>query len=145
MNNLKEQIASELKQAMVDKEKGKLSVLRSIKTAITNKETSKGSVHELDDSGVLSVIETLVKQRKQSIEIFTTGGRVDLVEEETKQLEILEKFLPKKLSESETRELIQTLIDAGATNIGDIMKSIKMNHANTVDSKLASQIARTLL
>jgi uncharacterized protein YqeY len=145
MSNLKEQISTELKEAMREKNKEKLNVLRSIKTAIANKETAKGNTNELDDTAVLSVIESLVKQRKQSIDMFTTGGRLDLVEEENTQLEILEKFLPKKLSESETQELVQSLIDTGASNIGDVMKSIKKDYGNTVDSKLASQIARNLL
>lgn len=142
---IKEQINSDLKEAMKQKNTQKLSALRSIKTAITTKETTKGKVQELNDQGVLMVIESLVKKTKQSIEMFKNGGREDLVKSEKDQLNILESFLPKKLNEDETKELIQTMIDSGASSMGDIMKQIKQTHTNTVDGKLASQITRELL
>lgn len=147
MNSLKEKIDTDLKQAMLDKDIIKRNVLRSIKTSITNKETVKDAII-LDDNGVLDVIKSLVKQRNQSIELFKKGNRTDLVDAEVLELEILESFLPKQLSEEETISIIKTIItdllSNGSVNIGTVMKVLKTDYPN-IDSKLASNLVKSLL
>ncbi len=101
--NLHEQIKSNIKEAMMAKDKVRLEVMRALSTAMMNEVVAKGKTPQdlLNDEEVLAVIMRTAKQRKDSIEQFTKGGREDLVAEEEAQLKILEQYLPKMMDRSE--------------------------------------------
>src|SRR3990172_707613 len=87
-----ERIQKDLTEAMKSKDELRLSVLRMVKSALKNKEIEK--IRPLDDSESMQVLQTLLKQRKESVEQFTKGGRMDLAEKETREIAIVEAYLP---------------------------------------------------
>ena len=97
--NLSERIQKDLVEALRSKDELRLSVLRGIKSAIKYKETEK--LRALDDNESIQILQTLVKQRKESIEQFTKGGREDLASKETKELAMIETYLPAGATEAE--------------------------------------------
>lgn len=109
---LHEQIRENIKESMKSGDKVRLEVMRGLVTAFTNELTATGHTPQdmLGDEQALAVISRLAKQRKDSIEQFTKGGRMDLVEEEVKQLEILSVFLPKLMEESEVEEFVKNKV-----------------------------------
>lgn len=122
---LKEQIIADLKEAMKNKEQDKLRVLRSLKAKLLEKEISerKGGEAELSDEQAIEVLMKAAKQRKESIDQFESGGRDDLVENEKRELELIESYLPKMLSEDEVRDIARKKIDdLGAETMADMGK-----------------------
>ncbi len=121
MNTLQEQIREKLKTAMKEKDQTALDTLRAVLASCTNElvATGKTPQESLDDTAVLKVIGRLVKQRKDSIEQFTSGGRADLVAGEQAQLWILEQFMPEQMSE----EKIRAVAIAKQTELGQMDKS----------------------
>ncbi|MEX0661605.1 MAG: GatB/YqeY domain-containing protein [Balneolaceae bacterium] len=122
---LKENILGELKSAMKNKDAERLQVLRSLKAKILEKEISerKGGESELSDEQILEVLMKAGKQRKESIDSFEKGGREDLVEKEKAELEIIEEFLPKMMSEDEVRAAVKDQIETmGASDMSDMGK-----------------------
>jgi len=120
---LHEDIQTDLKAALEAGDKTRLSVLRDIKSAITNELVSKGidTDETLPDQDVHEIIARLAKQRKESIEEFNAGGRDDLVAKEQKELEILERYLPEPMSEDELEKLVESVIaDVGAEDMSDM-------------------------
>lgn len=123
--SIQEQILSDLKDAMKNKEKDRLNVLRSLKSKLLEREISerKGGEATLSDEQVIEVLMKAAKQRKESIEQFKEGGRNDLVENEQKELDIIESYLPEMLSEEEIRDIARQKIDElGAENMADMGK-----------------------
>lgn len=110
---LQQQIKDELKQAMKDKDKLRLRVLRDMTSGFTNKLLEEGEKPsgDLSDESALEVIQKLAKQRKDSIEQFEKGGREDLADEEKKELEILEEYLPEKMSDEEIEKVVKEKAD----------------------------------
>lgn len=122
---LKDNIMADLKQAMKDKDQDKLRVLRSLKAKILEKEISERKDGEatISDEQTIEVLMKAAKQRKESIEQFQSGGREDLVENEEKELEIIDSYLPKMLSEEEVRDIARQKIEAlGAETMADMGK-----------------------
>ncbi|PSO45925.1 MAG: glutamyl-tRNA amidotransferase [Parcubacteria group bacterium SW_6_46_9] len=120
---LHEDIQTDLKAALEAGDDTRLSVLRDIKSAITNELVSEGidTDETLPDEDVQAVIARLAKQRKESIAEFQAGGRDDLVKKEQKELEILENYLPEPMSESELEKLVESVIaDVGAEDMSDM-------------------------
>lgn len=120
---LKDQIMADLKEAMKNKNKDKLRVLRSLKAKLLEKEISerKGGEASLNDEQAIEVLMKAAKQRKESIDQFESGGRDDLVEKEQEELSIIESYLPKMLSEDEVRERARKKIDElGAETMADM-------------------------
>lgn len=119
---LKRKFQEELKQAMLARDELKTSVLRLLLSAINYYEIQKGGAgYEATDENVLSVLQKEVKQRKESIEQFKIGGRQDLVDKETRELEILQTYLPAQMTEDEIRAIVQqTIREIGATTVADI-------------------------
>lgn len=116
---------ADLKQAMKDKDQDKLRVLRSLKAKILEKEISERKDGEatISDEQTIEVLMKAAKQRKESIEQFQSGGREDLVENEEKELEIIDSYLPKMLSEEEVRDIARQKIEAlGAETMADMGK-----------------------
>jgi hypothetical protein len=145
---LAERIQNDLTQAMKAKDELRLSVLRMMKSAIKNKEIEK--IRPLDDAESLQVLNTLVKQRRESVEMFAKGGRQDLAEKETKEIAIIETYLPAGASPGEMDAAISAAIaETGANSpkqMGAVIKAARAKlEGKTVDGKALSDRVRDLL
>ena len=146
--SLSEKIQKDLTEAMRSKDELRLSVLRGIKSAIKYKETEK--IRALDDAESIQILRTLVKQRKESIDQFAKGGRQDLVEKETKELAIIETYLPAAASETEMNAAIaKAIAETGANSVkqmGAVVKAAKSAlEGKVVDGKALSDLVRARL
>jgi len=146
--SLGEQIQKDIVSAMKAKEEQRLSVLRMVKAALQLKEVEK--MRKLDDAESIQLLQTLVKQRKESIEQFSRGGRQDLVDKETSELKILETYLPAGASEAEMDAAVtQAISSAGATSMkqmGAVVKAAKdALTGKAVDGKALSDMVRARL
>jgi uncharacterized protein YqeY len=146
--SLSEQIQKDIVAAMKAKEETRLSVLRMVKAALQLKEVEK--MRKLDESESIQLLQSLVKQRKESIDQFSKGGRQDLVDKETAELKILETYLPAGATEAEMDAAISKAIaDTGATSMkqmGGVVKAAKEALAGkAVDGKALSDRVRERL
>ncbi len=141
--SLKQSISEKLKTAMKEKNPAMLGVLRGITSKITEAEKANSN-QELSDDDVIKVIEKLAKQREESISLYKQGNREDLVQSEQFELDVLKEYLPQKMDESATRKVVEDAVNAGATNIGLLMKELNQ-YGNLIDKKLASQIAKEFI
>lgn len=156
---LKQTLNDDLKAAMKAGEKTKLSTIRMLQAAVKNKEIDnrvaaadphdKRSPEQKEDELIMSVIKTLVKQRKDSVEQFVAGGRQDLADQETAELKILESYLPSQLSQPEVAELVKKAIqETGATSkkdMGNVMKAVLAMAQGRADSKIISDLVKAQL
>jgi len=143
-----ERIQKELTQAMKMKDELRLSVLRMVKTALKNKEIEK--IRPLEDVEALQVLQTLVKQRRESVEQFTQGGRKDLADKETKEIAIIESYLPAAPSDAEISQAIEAALgETGATSskqMGAVIKAARARlEGKTIDGKVLSDRVRERL
>jgi uncharacterized protein YqeY len=143
-----ERIQSDLTAAMKGKDELRLSVLRMVKSALKNKEIEK--MRPLDDLESLQILQTLVKQRKESIDQFRQGGRNDLAEKEAKEITIIETYLPAAPSDAEVQQAIEEAIsEAGADSLKQMGAVIKAARARlegkTIDGKQLSDKVRERL
>lgn len=143
-----ERIQKDLTEAMKGKDELRLSVLRMVKSALKNKEVEK--IRPLEDAEALSVLQTLVKQRRESVEQFTRGGRQDLANKETKEIAIIQSYLPAAPSEAELEQAISAAIaETGANSpkqMGAVIKAAKTRlEGKTVDGKVLSDRVRERL
>ena len=146
--SLSEKIQKDLTDAMRSKDELRLSVLRGIKSAITYKETEK--IRALDENESIQLLQTLVKQRKESIDQFTKGNRPDLADKEKKELAIIESYLPAAAGDAEMDAAIaKAIAETGATSIkqmGAVVKAAKSAlEGKTVDGKALSDRVRARL
>jgi len=145
--SLKQQINDQVKQAMKGGDKARLKVLRMLTAAIKQKEIDERI--ELDDAEVLAVIDKQVKQRRESIEQYTAGGRPELAEAEQAEIDILSDFLPEQLSEEELEAMIVAAIAAtGAESMADmgkVMGQLKPRVQGRADMKQVSAAVRARL
>ena len=143
---LRDQIDQDLKRAMLDKNETARDSLRQVKSEFILREVDLG--RGLEDGEVIDVIKKSVKQRRDAIDSFRDGGRMDLVEAEEKQLAVLEAYLPKSLSVEETRVAMEAIVKemglSSKKEMGVLMKELKARHPN-VDAKTASQLTGTFL
>ena len=146
--SLKERINEDVKAAMRAKDSERLGTIRMITAAIKQREVDERI--QLDDAQVLSVIEKMIKTRKESVAQFQSGGRDDLVAKETKEIELLQAYMPAQLSDAELDALIaQSIAESGATSIkemGKAMALIKQKAAGRADmgavsAKLKAKLA----
>jgi len=143
-----ERIQSDLTAAMKQKDELRLSVLRMMKSALKNKEIEK--VRPLDDLESLQVLQTLVKQRRESVEQFTKGGRNDLAEKEAKEIKIIEDYLPAAPSDDDMHRAIEAAIaEAGADSLkqmGAVVKAARSRlEGKSIDGKVLSDRVRERL
>ena len=136
-----EQIQKDLTAAMMTKDELRLSVLRMVKSALKYKEVEK--VRPLEDAEALQVLQTMMKQRRESVEQFTKGGRQDLADKETKEIAILEAYMPAGASEADMSAAIEAaIVETGATSpkaMGAVIKGAKAKlEGKTVDGKVLS-------
>ncbi|MCA1583283.1 MAG: GatB/YqeY domain-containing protein [Acidobacteria bacterium] len=145
---LTETVTAEIAVAMKARDATRLTALRMLKTALTNKSIEKG--RGLDAAEDVQVVSSLVKQRREAIEQFTAGQRLDLAEKEAAEITILEAYLPPSLSTDELESLIaQAITDTGATgarDMGRVMKAVMTALAGkTVDGKRVNELVRARL
>ena len=143
-----ERIQSDLTAAMKQKDELRLSVLRMMKSALKHKEIEK--IAPLTDLESLQVLQTLVKQRRESVEQFTKGGRNDLADKETKEIAIIEAYLPAGASDAEmTKAIDDAVSETGASSMkqmGAVVKAAKAKlEGKTVDGKILSDRVRERL
>jgi len=136
---LLEQIDADLKKAMLERDEVTRDTLRMVKSELLT----------LDKPDELAVLSRAVKSRRDSIKSYVEGGRQDLADKEQAEIEVIERYLPKQLSEDEAREAITEIIEelglSGKKELGRVMKEIKARHPGQVDGRLASSIAGQLL
>jgi uncharacterized protein YqeY len=144
---LEERLVEEMKQAMKSSDKERLSTIRMIRSAVKNKEIELRK--KLDDGAVIKVIQGMLRRGEESLEQFQTGGRMDLVEKETKEMEILKSFLPQPLSQEEILKIIDETIQeteaSSMKDIGRVMKSIMPKLEGKTDGKLINQLVKQKL
>jgi len=145
--SLKEQLNDAMKQAMKARDDLRLSAVRMVRSSVKNREIDLK--HELDDQGVMEIISTLVKQRRESIRLYQDGNRQDLVDKEEAEMNVLLQFLPAQLNTDEITELVsRTIQETGAQGIKDMGKVMKILTALTTgraDGKIVSDIVRQQL
>lgn len=145
--SLLDQLDDDLKGALKSSDKLRLSVLRLMKAAIQNKKIDKRN--ELTDEEIVSVLSSLLKQRKESIEQFSRGGREDLAQKEKEEFSIIQSYMPKQLSSEELEGLIQKAIsDASAQSVADLGKVMKIlvpRIKGVADGKWVNKRVRELL
>lgn len=146
--SLEERINADIKAAMLAKEKRKLDALRAVKSAILLLKTS-GTGGEITPEAELACLQKLVKQRKESAELYKQQNRTDLYEEEAFQQSVIEAYLPEQMSEEEIKAKLQEIISSvGASSIkdmGKVMGAAQKAFAGRADNKLVSQIVKQLL
>ena len=146
---LEEKIMADLKSAMLVKNEVSLRSLRAIKAAIINAKTAEGAGGVLKEEDEIKLLQKLVKQRKDSLEIFEKQNREDLSIKEKEEIEIIEKFLPKQISPDELKELITGIIkETGATSAADMGKVIGAANkqlAGKADGKTIAATVKDLL
>jgi uncharacterized protein YqeY len=145
---LSERVNADISTAMKAKDQMRLSALRMLKAAITNKGVEKG--HDLDDAEVLQVVASLVKQRRDSIEQFTKAGRTDLVEKETGEIKVLEQYQPPAASAEEIDAAVaEAIAETGASSqkdMGKVMKAVMPKLAGkTADGRAINEAVRKRL
>jgi uncharacterized protein YqeY len=146
--SLVEQIQKDLTAAMKSRDEQRLSVLRMVKSALKNKEIEKK--RPLEDAEALQMMQTLIKQRRESAEQFEKGGRMELAEKETKEIGVIEAYLPAAASDNEIREALAAAITetgaAGPQQMGVVIKAARARlEGKSVDGKLLSDRVRELL
>ncbi len=136
---LLEQINADLKKAMLERDELTRDTLRMVKSELLT----------LDDPDELVVLSRAVKTRRDSIKSYVEGGRQDLADKEQAEIEVIERYLPKQLSEDETREAIAGIIEelglSSKKDLGKVMKELKARYPGQVDGRLASSLAGRLL
>jgi len=145
--SLKDQLNESMKTAMKARDNLRLSAVRMVRSVIKNREIDQKI--ELDDQGIIEVISTLVKQRRESIRMYQEGNRPDLVEKEEAELAILLEFLPVQLSTDEIGKLIDQIIAEtgaqGAKDMGKVMKALAPLTAGKADGKTVSETVKQKL
>ena len=145
--SLKERLDEEMKRALKAKDKNRLAAIRMIRGAVRDKEIDDRT--ELDDDGVVAVIASQVKKRKDALEQLRQGNRPEVVEAETAQIEVLQEFLPEQLSEAELEAAVDKAIaELGATSIrdmGKVMGKLVAALKGRADNAVVSQLVRRKL
>jgi len=137
--SLLEQINADLKKAMLERDEVTRDTLRMVKSELLT----------LDDPDELAVLSRAVKSRRDSIKSYLEGGRQDLADKEQAEIEVIQRYLPKQLTEDEAREAIGAIIEelgiSGKKELGKVMKEVKTRYPGQIDGRLASSIAGQLL
>lgn len=149
--SIREEITNQLKEAMINKNTNLVNTLRLIKASIKDKDIiAKGNGKgDISDQEIISVLQTMIKQRKASIDMYLSGNREDLVKKEENEIEIISNFLPQQLSLQEIDIIINDMIiSSGASsikNIGDVIKLIKEKYDGRIDLGVASKLIKEKL
>lgn len=143
---MKNRLNADLKSAMKEKNTLRLNAIRLVKKYIQELETSVGHNGEATDAEIMKIISKLVKQGKDSAEQYKNAGRIDLYDEEMSQVNVLENYLPKQMTDEEIAvEIDKVMKETGSTNMGVLMKELNMRLAGRADGKTISRILKTKL
>ena len=150
--NIREKISKNLKDAMIKKETNLVNTLRLMLAAIKERDIiSKGKGHdvEVNDKVIISLLQSMIKQRKGSIELYLKGNRDDLVKKEENEIKIISNFLPSQLSKQEIDEIINNTIKLNEVNsmkdLGMVIKIIKEQYDGMMDFGYVSQVVKEKL
>ncbi len=147
--SLEQQIMTEMKDAMKAKNEGVLRSLRAIKAEIIKAKTEPGAGGEINEATEQKFLQKMMKQRRDSLEIFEKQGREDLAIKEREEIETIERFLPKQMGEAEIREAVASIItQVGATSpadMGKVMGAASKQLAGLADGKIISTVVKELL
>ncbi len=149
---LREKIESDYKNALKSKDKNKISTYRLILSGIKDLDINNRSgpnKKETDDEDIKKLLKKMIKQRSESIEVYKKNNRVDLLEIEENEVNVLSEYLPKQMSEEETISICKQIIEkTGASSIkemGKVMGELKQNHSDTIDFSKAGALIKDLL
>ncbi len=144
---LEERLIEEMKDAMRSNDRLRLSTIRMVRSSLKNREIELR--RKLEDEDVLRVIQGMVRKGEESIEQFQAGGRIDLVEKEKKEIEILKSFLPQPVSQEEILSIIDECIKetqaSSLKDLGKVMKSVMSRLGGKADGKLINQMVKERL
>lgn len=145
--SLKEQITEDMKTAMRAKDSERLATIRLLLAALKQKEVDERI--ELDDTMVVAIVDKMVKQRKDSIAAFTTGGRIDLADKEAAEIKVLEVYLPQRMSAEEVTAAVQAIVAQlgakGPGDMGKVMGAVKTQLAGKADMGQVSAAVKAAL
>jgi uncharacterized protein YqeY len=145
--DLQQRLTEAMKEAMKAKQTERLGVIRLIRTAVKNAEIDQRK--EMDDDAIIAVMSTLLKQRRESAQIYRDNERLDLAEKEEREIEVLQEFLPQALSEEEIKQLIaQAVAEVGATSMkemGAVMKLVTAQTVGRADGRQVSELVKASL
>jgi len=147
MSKFSEQIKQDLVKVMKSKDAETTSVLRMLIAAVHNKEIAlrdKGAV-ELSDEQALEVVSSEIKKRRDSVEAYAQGGRQDLVDKETSEIKILEKYLPEQTSDEELEKIIAEVIAVSAADFGRVMGQVMARVKGKAEGAKASELVKKML
>lgn len=146
---LRQRLSDDMKTALKAGEKERLGVIRLMISAMKSADMEPGAKEPIDDAGIVAVLTRMVKQRRDSIEQFTSGGRPELAAKEAAEITVIEGYLPTLLDEAATRDLISKLIAetgaAGPKDMGKVMGALKAQYAGQVDMGRASGLLKQML
>ena len=149
--SLRNQIEEKLNQALKAKDKNTYPTLRLVVSAIKDAEIAgrtKGQ-KEMSDSDITAILKKMIKQRNESCEVYKKAGRNELLENETKEIEVINAFLPKQLSEEETKKIcadvVKSVGESSMKDMGKVMGVLKSKHSDTLDFSKVSLIIKELL
>lgn len=146
---LQERLINEMKEAMRSGDKGKVSVIRMVRSSLKNREIEKGKDKVLSEEEVIQVIVSSIRQRRDSIEEFKKGGRQDLVDKEEAEIRILQTFLPRQITNEELvktiKETIKEVNAVGIRDMGQVMKILVPKIIGKADPASASNIVKEIL
>lgn len=144
---LKEQILDDIKTFMKEKNSVALNAVRMLKSEIKNAEIA--AIKELDDEGVIKVVMTNIKKRRESAEIYLKNGRQELADKENEEIKVLEKYLPRQLSDDEIisiiKDIIAGLADNEKKNFGIVMKSTMAKVGSQAEGKHVSELIKGII
>ena len=148
--NIIDKIDEIYKTSIKEKDSNSINTLRLIKSAIKDKQISlRGKKDNLSDEDVLSLLQSLVKQRKDSIEAFSKANRQDLIDKERAEIDVIKHFLPEQKSENETIQIIENIIKennfSSIKDMGKLMNIIKSDYFGVIDMGVAGKIAKSSL
>ena len=150
--SLREKIESDYKNALKSKDKNKISTYRLILSGIKDLDINNRSgpnKKETDDEDIKKLLKKMIKQRSESIEVYKKNNRIDLLEIEENEVNVLSEYLPKQMSEEETISICKQIIEkTGASSIkemGKVMGELKQNHSDTIDFSKAGALIKDLL
>ena len=150
--SLKDKIETDYKNALKSKDKGKISTFRLILSSIKDLDISNRSgpnKKNTDDEDIKKLLKKMIKQRSESIEVYKKNNRQDLLEVEEREVQIISEYLPKQLSEDETKKVCKEIIEKieakSIKDMGKIMGELKKNYSDTVDFSKAGSIIKGIL
>ena len=149
--SLKTQIEEKLNQALKDKDKNIYPTLRLVVSAIKDVEIANRAKENkaISDSDIMSILKKMIKQRNESCEVYKKAGRSELLEIETKEMEVINTFLPKQMSDEETKKICEDVVKSVGANsmkdMGKVMGALKSKYSDTLDFSKVSPLIKELL